>query len=159
MRAPLPEHQWLEKFIGTWTVEGEMTMASGLPAQKFSGTESARWLGGFWVVSDGKGDMPGHGPSELITCLGYDPRKGRYVSAFLGSMMPNLWVSEGTVDAAGKVLTLESEGPSMDGGAGTSQYRDVIEFQSDDHRVMTSYVKGADGEWQVMMVGHYRKQK
>lgn len=158
MPPPVKEHEWLQKLVGEWDVEGEM-MEPGQPPQPWRGTEGVLLLGGFWAVSQGKSDnMPGMGPSEMLSCTGYDPRKQRYLSTFIGSMMADLWVSEGTLDDSGKVLTFEGEGPAM-GGEGTARYRDVIEIKSDDQRVTTSYVQGADGQWQVMMTSHYRRKK
>jgi hypothetical protein len=39
------------------------------------------------------------------------------------------------------------------------KYRDVMEFKSDDHRVLNSYTLGADGAWQQFMTVHYRRKK
>jgi hypothetical protein len=40
-----------------------------------------------------------------------------------------------------------------------AQYRDVIELKSDDHRVLTSHIRGDDGTWQAFMTAHYRRRK
>jgi hypothetical protein len=34
----------------------------------------------------------------------------------------------------------------------------VIEFKSDDHRVLTSHILGDDGEWHQFMTAHYRRR-
>jgi hypothetical protein len=61
-------------------------------------------------------------------------------------MMTYLWLYDGELDATEKILTLNSEGPAMSGEAGKlANYRDVIEFKNDNHRVMTSHVLGDDG--------------
>jgi hypothetical protein len=39
-----------------------------------------------------------------------------------------------------------------------AKYRDVIEFKSDDDRVMTSHVLGDDGQWHQFMTAHYRRK-
>lgn len=41
----------------------------------------------------------------------------------------------------------------------TAKYRDVIEFKSDDHRVLTSHMQGDNGQWQKFMTAHYRRKK
>jgi hypothetical protein len=74
-------------------------------------------------------------------------------------MMHNLWVYEGDLDPAGKALTLESEGPSFAGDGKMAKYRDVIEFQSQDHRTLTSHVLGEDGQWRQFMTALYRRAK
>jgi hypothetical protein len=73
-------------------------------------------------------------------------------------MMTSMWVYEGTVDATGRVLTLDTEGPSMSGD-GTAKYQDIVEFQSDDERSLTSRVQGPNGEWQQIMKATYRRTK
>jgi Protein of unknown function (DUF1579) len=156
---PQKEHQWLHKLVGEWTVESEATMEPGKPPEKGTGTESVRSLGGLWIVAEGQGEMPGGGAATMIMTLGYDPQKTRYVGTWIGSMMTHLWVYEGALDAAERVLTLEVEGPSMAGDGKMAKYRDVIEVESDDHRVLTSHVLGDDGQWHRFMTAHYRRRK
>ena len=98
-----------------------------------------RSIGGLWVQAEGRGEMPGGGDLVMVLTLGYDPKKKRYVGTWVGSMMANLWVYDGALDATGKVLTLETEGPDMTAEGKTAKYKDVIEFKSDDHRVLTSH--------------------
>jgi hypothetical protein len=68
------EHEWLQQFAGTWDYEIEVFMEPGKPPMKAKGTELARMIGGFWVVSEGKGDMGGTTFTN-ITTFGYDPRR------------------------------------------------------------------------------------
>jgi Protein of unknown function (DUF1579) len=157
--APQKEHEWLQKMVGEWTSEGECTMGPDKPTEKFKGTESVRSLGGLWVVAEGHGEMPGGGPATTILTLGFDPQKQRYVGTFIGSMMTFLWVYEGSLDAAGRALALEVEGPSMAGEGKMAKYKDVIEFLSDDHRTLTSHILGDDGKWTTFMTAHYRRKK
>jgi hypothetical protein len=75
-------------------------------------------------------------------------------------MMTHLWVYDGALDAAERALTLEAEGPSMEAPESKmGKYRDVMEFKSDDHRVLNSYMLGGDGAWQRFMTVHYRRKK
>ena len=154
---PQKEHEWLHKLVGDWTYETEAAMGPGQDPSKFTGTESVRSLGGLWVVCEGRGVMGGDEATTIMT-LGYDPQKGRYVGSWVGSMMTHLWVYDGSVDAAGRVLTLDTEGPSFPGSAKpTARYQDVIEFISDDHRVLTARTLGDDGAWNQFMTTHYRR--
>jgi hypothetical protein len=91
--------------------------------------------------------------------LGYDPQKHRYIGTWIGSMMNHLWLYEGAVDGSGNILALESKGPSMKGDAKVANYRDVIEFKSDDHRLLISYAQDDDGSWKEIMRVRYRKRK
>jgi len=156
---PQREHRWLEKLVGEWTCEGEMTMEPGKPPMKYKGSESVRSLGGLWILAEGRGETPDGSPMTTIMTLGYDPQKKRFVGTFIGSMMTHLWLYDGGLDAAAKTLTLDTEGPNMAAEGRTANYRDVIELKSDDHRILTSHMLGDDGQWHRFMTGHYRRRK
>ena len=156
---PQKEHRWLQRLVGEWTYESEVIMAPGKPPEKNSGTESVRSLGGLWMLCEGQGEMPGGGPATTIMTLGYDPTKKRFVGTFIGSMMTFLWNYDGELDASGKVLTLNSEGPSFKGDGKMANYRDVIEFTNDDERTLTSSTPGDDGKWNQFMKVIYRRKK
>jgi hypothetical protein len=73
--------------------------------------------------------------------------------------MTYLWIYSGSLDAAGKVLTLDAEGPDFSGGPNMVKYQDIIEFVSDDHRTLKSQLLGPDGKWNHFMTAHYRRKK
>jgi len=152
------EHAWLQQLVGEWTSEAEAAMEPGKPPETFRGTESVRSLGGLWMVAEGQGDMPGGGTATTLMTLGYDPSTKRYVGTWIGSMMTHLWVYDGALDAAERALALEAEGPHMTDQARMTKYRDVIEFKSTDHRVLTSHVLGDDGQWHEFMTANYRRR-
>jgi hypothetical protein len=155
---PQKQHQWLHKLAGEWTYETDAA-APGEPAAKATGTESVRSIGGLWVQAEGRGEMPGGGPATTLMTLGYDPQKKRFVGTWVGSMMTHLWIYDGELDAGERVLTLNSEGPSMAGDGTTARYQDVIELKSNDHRTLTARVRAADGTWQQFMTVEYRRKK
>jgi Protein of unknown function (DUF1579) len=152
---PQQEHQWLTKLVGEWTYETEVTMGAEQPPQKATGTESARSLGGLWIIAEGQGEMPGCGAATTIMTLGYDPQKQRYVGTWVGSMMTYLWVYDGELSTDDRMLTLYSEGPDMTAENKMAQYKDVIEFKSDDYRVLTSHALKDDGKWYKFMTANY----
>jgi hypothetical protein len=156
---PRKEHAWLQRIVGEWTYEGECLMGPDQPPMKSTGSESVRSLGGLWVVGEGRGEMPDGGPATTIITLGYDPQKARFVGTFVGSMMTNLWVYDGELDAAERVLTLEADGPTFTDPNATAKYRDVVELVSDDHRILRSLVLGENGEWHQFMTAHYRRTR
>jgi hypothetical protein len=165
---PQKEHQWLQKLVGEWTFENEAMMGPDQPPLKSTGTETVRCLGhgesrslgGLWFLAEGQGEMPCSGePATTLMTLGYDPQKQRYVGTWIGSMMTYLWIYDGELDASETVLTLHNEEPSMSGGDKMTKYKDVIEFKSDDHRVLTSHVLTDDGQWEQFMTAHYRRKQ
>jgi hypothetical protein len=154
---PTREHRWLQKLVGDWTYEIDAPTSSNGPSTKVTGTERVRPLGDVWVLAEGRGEMPGGGPEATLMTIGFDPGTKRFVGTWIGSMMTHLWVYRGDLDANEHVLTLNSEGPSMSGDGSMSQYRDVIEFKSHDHRLLTASVLDRHGTWQPFMTMRYRR--
>jgi hypothetical protein len=159
MPEPLKEHQWLQKLVGEWTFEAECVMGPDQPPVKSTGTESVRSLGGLWTLGEGRGEMPGGGIGTTLMTLGYDPARKQFVGTFVGSMMTQLWVYDGALDPGGTVLTLDTEGPSFAGDGKLVKFQDVIEFKSDDHRVLSSQALGDDGKWHRFMTASYRRSR
>jgi Protein of unknown function (DUF1579) len=156
---PQKEHLWLEKLVGEWSFETECIMGPGQPPSTHAGTEAVRSMGGVWFLCEGRGDMPGGGTATTLMTLGYDQAKKRYVGTFIGSMMTNLWLYEGQLDASGKILTLDTDGPSFTEPGKTAKYQDIIEIKSDNHRVLSSQALGEDGKWHRFMTANYRRRK
>ena len=152
------KHHWLQKLIGEWTYETEAIMGPDQPPEKSTGTENVQSLGGLWILAEGQGEMPGCGPATTIMTLGYDPQRQRYVGTWVGSTMTYLWLYDGELDSSKNMLTLNSEGPSMSTEGKMAKYRDLIEFKSDNHRMLTSHVLGDDGQWHQFMTVHYRRK-
>jgi hypothetical protein len=155
-----PQHAWLHQLVGEWQFEGESVVAEGEPAMKSSGTESVRKLGDAWVLCEGRGPMGG-GLALTQFTFGYDPAKGQFVGTFIGSMMTHLWIYDrGELDAAGRTLSLNAEGPAFDKPSGTmAQYRDSIEIVGPDERILRSHLKGPDGNWTLFMTLRYRRTR
>jgi hypothetical protein len=155
---PQKEHRWLQRLVGEWTATAECTTEPGKPPETHAITEHVRSLGGIWVLAEGRGEMPGGGEATTQMMLGYDPRTRRFVGTFIASMMTHLWVYDGALDAAEKVLTLETEGPDMaNDPQRLVKYRDVMTLESHDHRILTSFAVGPDGTWQPFMTAHYTR--
>jgi PhnB protein len=153
---PTPEHNWLQKFVGEWTWESDCSMGPDQPPMKSSGTERVRSLGGLWTI--GEGIMgTGEAAGKSILTLGYDPRTKRFVGTFVASMMTHLWPYNGVLDASGRVLVLDSEGPSFSGDGSVSKYQDIYEFIDDNHRTLISRMLMPNGEWVQFMSAHYHR--
>jgi len=149
------EHEWLRQLVGEWQVKSDASAEPG--SSEHTGSESVRSLGGMWIVCDGRGEMPDGTPAMTMMSLGYDPVKGRYVGTFVGSMMSHLWIYEGELDATGKTLVLDTEGPGFVDSSRMAKYQDRIEFVSADHRLLTSAYLDDGGVWQEFMRAHYRR--
>ncbi len=157
---PQTEHGWLQQLVGEWTGEFECVMGPDQPPSVHTGREVVRSLGGVWVLGEGEGEMPGGGLMQSVMTIGYDPLKRQFLGTFIASCMTHLWVYEnGSLDESGKVLTLNADGPSFTDPTKMAKYQDIIEFKSDDHRVLSSRFLGDDGQWHHFMTANYRRTK
>ena len=155
---PTKEHQFLDKFVGTWETQSEGTVGPDQPPMKCKGMMKSRSLGGFWLVNEMTGDMMGT-PMTGIQTIGYNTDKQKYVGTWVDSMMNHMWHYEGSVTEAGTTLTLEAEGPNFMADGKTTKFRDIYEFKSPDHIHATSTMLGEDGKWVVFMSGDSRRTK
>jgi hypothetical protein len=155
---PQKEHNWLEKMVGEWNYEFETAMGADQTVKKFTGTEQVRSLGGLWVVGESQGDM-----GTSVVTIGYDTQKKSFVGTWVGSMMTHLWnYSNGWLNQDETVLTLESDGPAMSSEGKPiegkmARYRDIVELESPDHRILKSQMQTDDGEWQEFLTMHFRR--
>ncbi|HKO88501.1 MAG TPA: DUF1579 domain-containing protein [Burkholderiales bacterium] len=152
----LEQHRWLKQLVGEWICTMDTPMPNGEPAK--AAVERFRALGDIWVQGETQTEIPGVGPAVMQMTLGYDPQKKRFVGTWFGSMMNYLWVYEGDLDAAGKVLTLNAEGPSMAGEGGMAKYHDIITFVGPNERTLTSEQLQTDGTWKQFMSATYRRK-
>jgi hypothetical protein len=155
---PVPEHEWLQKLVGEWRVETEMSMGPDQPKMHATGTESVRTIGGLWAFAEGKASMPDGTSMEHYATLGYDVSFKEYRGCWFASMSSHLWKQTGTLSADGKVMTLSCVGPSFTKDGETANYRDVIELIDDNRRTLTSYGQDEEtGDWTQFMKATYTR--
>ncbi len=153
------EHEWLQQLVGEWTYRLDAPEMPADTAGTCSGEESVRSIGGVWVILEGHGSMPDGTPALTIMTLGYDPQRQRFTGTFIGSMMTHLWVYEGSLDASGKALTLDTEGPNcMSADGRFCKYQDTLEILDADTRVLRSRMLREDGQWEEIMRATYRRK-
>ncbi len=157
-QKPEKEHKWLEQFVGTWDSKSEASMGPDPAPLKGEGTMTCRNLGGFWLHNEMKVTMAGASVTGIQT-IGYNAKKKKYVGTWVDSMSDFMWHYEGTVDEAGKKLTLNTEGPNHQGGGKLSKYRDAYEFKSADVVIATSEMLMDDGKWVTFMTGTMTRRK
>jgi hypothetical protein len=155
MPQPQKEHEWLKQLAGDWDLDIQM-QEPNKETMKTKGSESARMLGGFWSVEEVKSTMMDV-PFTGIMTLGYSIEKKKYTATWIDSLNDYLWQYEGTLDASGKILTLETTGPCPLQGGKMTRFKDVIEIKDKDHRTMTSHVDFDDKFVQMLTINYTRK--
>lgn len=159
MQLPEPQdqHRWLLQLVGEWDYHHECNMGPDQPPMKSSGKQTTRALGELWILGDITGKTPGGSDVHSVITLGFDPARARFVGTFVSSCMTHLWPYDGSLDASGRVLTLDSEGPSFAGDGSMAKYQDIIEVISIDYHTMKSQFQNADGSWTQFMNGTYHR--
>ncbi len=152
------EHAWLKKFVGEWECNSKAPATPGSPAMECSGVMTSSMLGDLWLVNKVENKMQGVSVHAIQT-IGFDAKKKKFVGTWVDSMMNHLWHYEGTLDAEGKTLTLEADGPDFADPSKTAKFRDSYEFKSPDHIIGTSSMQNQDGKWEVFMTGEFRRSK
>lgn len=152
---PCKEHEWLQQIVGEWDSEAEVTPDPAKPPVKMKGTESSRMIGGFWAMCEVKGEAFNK-PFTGIMTLGYDAERKRYVGTWIDSMTGHLWSYQGSLDASGRMLVLDTEGPGRDGKP--ARFRESIEVKDKDHKIFTSSTE-QDGKWLPHMTVRYERKK
>lgn len=153
--AASPEHDWLRRLVGEWdVVDGAGETGIG------DWTESVRPIGDYWIQAEGRGSLPGgSGAAVMLMTLGYDPRRGRFVGTWCGSMMTHMFVYEGGLDPTGRILALDTTGPDMADPTRTSRYRDTVTILDDETRELRGEILAEDGTWKPLMQATYRRRR
>ena len=157
---PGPEHQLFKEDEGTWDAKVEVFPGPGAAPMVSKGVEiNTVGCGGLCLITDFKGEvMPGqvfHGHGTAA----YDPQKKKYVGTGVDSNSMSIGHYEGSVDAAGKTLTMEGEMPSPFEPGKSVRVREVIEIKSPDQKTITTSVQGPDGSWFPLVTVNARRKK
>lgn len=154
---PTPEHEWLLQLVGDWDFESECVMGPDQPPLKSTGKQRTQSMGLLWTLGDIESEVPDGQPARSQMMLGFDPAKQRFIGTFVSSCMTHLWPYDGQLDAASKVLTLNSEGPSFADDGTMAKYHDIIETIDKDHYLLRSEYQNADGSWTHFMQARYTR--
>lgn len=157
MQEPMPQHKKIMKGVGTWDVACKYFMDPTGGPMESTATDTVEALGGFWTVSNFEGNMMG-APFTGKSILGYDPMRGKYVSTWIDSMMPNFWYMEGDFDESGETLNLTGKGPDHT-GQGMTDWRITMTVVSDDEQVMRMFMSMPDGSEVMAMENTYTRRK
>jgi hypothetical protein len=157
---PTAQHKLLAKDVGTWDASVKFWMGGPDSAPSESkGVETNTMLGGFWLISEFKGEFGGQ-PFEGRGQMGYDTNKNKYVVSWVDTMSSQIMLLEGDLDEKSHVLTMTGSGKGPDGKP--YEAKEVSEHKGDDTRVFTMYMKSDEtkGEMaKVMEITYTRRAK
>ncbi len=155
MPEPTPQHARMMESVGTWDVKAKHFMEPGKPPMEATAVERIDAVGGFWVVSRYDSNIMGQ-PFVGHGTMGYSPERRAYFMTWIDSMSPFCFQFEGNYDASGKVLTMKSKGPDMQGGM--TDWRSVTEHKDKDHIVFKMFMMTPHGEMQLMENAYTRRK-
>ncbi len=156
--SQLPQHQWLQQYVGEWDVTNRTIPAPGEEAEEWTSTQVVRCLGGIWIVSETEGADP-EAPYTTQLTLGYDPELKRFVGSWIGTMQAKLWTLSGTLNENQSVLTLESRGQDFRDPTRSTNYREQIEFHESGLRSAVSSMLVEDGSWMPFAIVEARRRE
>lgn len=146
--TPGEQHQWLERFVGTWDSVTRTWMPGPGGGESVSkGTFIYRWLiPGLWQIGEFQGEMMGR-PFQGFEVRGYDNQKKKHVGIWLDSTSTALLRMEGNLDPTGNTLILFGAGDDPVTGEQAKMMRFTTRMLDDDRFVfeihdMTTGIEG-----------------
>ena len=154
---PTVYHQQLARDAGVWEAKVSMWPTPDAPAVESTATETNTMLGGFWLLSEFQGDFQGS-PLTGRAQLGYDTETGEYVSTWIDSISPILFVARGEYDVATHTLTLKGEGTDWMTGE-RKQVRMVTTYRDERHKLFEIHEApvGSDQWWKSMQIEYTKR--
>ncbi len=156
---PGEHHEILKTMAGSWDAKTKMWMDPTAPATESTGTfEIELILDGRFTKGTFKGDFMG-APFEGFDVFGYDNHKQKYTDYWMDSYSTNTAYSEGTMNEAGNVITMQGSMPNV--ADGTTLYsKSTTTIVNPDTMIMVMWhatTKG--GAWVKAMEMTYTRSK
>jgi hypothetical protein len=158
LAAPGPEHQKLASMTGEWDTEVRSYMGGPDEAPMVSkGICKGRMiLGGRFLQEEFEGDMMGkkfHG----MGLLGYDKFNKKFVDTWIDDMGTGIFISEGTADASGDVITLTGKMDDPMTGQKNKEMRLVTRILSPDKHTFEMHDVALGDKGKMMEITYVRK--
>jgi hypothetical protein len=155
---PGKNHEFLKKYAGTWDIAVKGWPQPGAEPMMSTGMMKNELIfDGRYVRCEFESTMMGQ-PFKGLEIVGYDLFQKKYVTFWVDNMSTAFFLTTGTLDAAGKVLTDTGTWPDMMTG-GSQKVKNVTTFESPDKFIFSMYMVGADGkEFKSMELTATRKK-
>ncbi len=150
---------FLQQLVGEWSAVVHAVQDPAQDPYRFEGRETARMLGGQWLVSEFYSEVEGQTIHSILT-IGYDPTIEKFVATYANSMQGSLWTYHGTLNDEGTRLTLKTKGPFMGDPDRQADFRVVIECTDADEWTMGSQIHMPDeDEWVEFLSLEYERDE
>jgi len=153
MPQPTAEHRMLKDHAGTWKIACKFFMEPGQPPMEVAATETIEMVGELWTLSKYSCDMMGV-PFVGRATLGYEPHAKRFVSTWIDSMSPALFVLMG--QQKGDTLHMEGEAWSCMTNT-VLKHRTTEKHINKNERLFEMFCTMPDGTEIRMMSNHYKR--
>ncbi len=143
--TPTKAHDWLKNYVGKWDVEVKSWMqAGGEPVLSKASMMGELIFGGRFVKCDFQGQMMDT-PFNGMQVIGYDLFQKKYVGFWIDSMSTAFYLTTGTLDMTGKVLTETGMWPNS--MTGVSEKMRIVTTQLSDGKFrFEMFMTGPDGK-------------
>jgi hypothetical protein len=146
----MSQHAALERDVGTWDADIQVTPGPGAEPQSSTGVLSNRMIGSRWIVSDFKNTATGF---EGHGVYGWDDAKQSYAGTWIDSMRGSLVIGNATLDGDRLAFSFEAKRADR-----TMRWRDVYEYTDTNTRRFTSYIELAPGQEHAVVSATYRRR-
>ena len=135
--TPGAGHKVLDPLVGEWEVQARFWMGGpDGPATDSKGTVKTQWtLGGRYLQEDFSGEMMQQ-PFQGRGITAYDNFKKKYISTWTDTMSTGIFISEGSADEGGKVLTFLGKMDEPTTGQKDKPTKYIIRILGPDKHVM-----------------------
>ncbi len=143
--TPGKEHEFLKKYVGEWNVEVKAWMKPGEQPMTSAGTMKSKLIfEGRYVSCHFDGMMMGRKYMGL-EIIGYDKFQKKYATLWIDNMGTGFFVTSGTLDASGMVMTDAGTTPDMMTG-GIQKVKNVTTFMPDGSYRFEMFMITPDGK-------------
>lgn len=143
--AVTENHAFLKNFAGEWEMTAKAWMQPGAePAVSNNSGVGELILGGRFIKLEFKGIMFGQ-PFEGLQVVGYDNMKKKYIGFWVDNSSTSFYLTEGSLDNSGKILTDTGLWPDPMTG-GQTKVRAVTRIVSANEYTYELYMIGLDGK-------------
>ena len=153
MPQPTAEHKAIADSAGKWNVACKFYMEPGKPPMETEAKETVEKVGEFWAISKFENDFMGM-PFTGRCTLGYEPHNQQWVSTWVDSMAPALFVLRGKK----KGDTIELKGDCWSCMTNSIlPHRTTETWKGKNERIFEMFCTMPDGNEIKLMTSHYKR--